>query len=411
MMHHLLAALVLVLGSSPAAAQSLTLTNLKGPVARACGTAEAKSIPDLWRQLKACAAPGKAPEPMAPSLAQATMPAWGTGQIPREYDPNEGAFRFICGGDGPLAYDDPIVYPGRPGAAHLHQVWGNKLFDADLTTDRLLASAPSNCNETPHSLNRSSYWQPALIHDSGEVVRPDLVSVYYKRKRAGSPYCAPGGAQPLGICVELPARLRFVMGWDQTRPTAPFEGASWYCTGAEGHHRDLDAIFAAGCKAGDDLIADTVGPNCWDGKNLDSPDHRSHMSHMVQSANGGRGGCPATHPYLIAQQQNKAQFKVTADMIGTRPDGTRFSRVSLSSDHMLPGAKPGATLHADYMEGWLAEGRKVWHDHCIDKGLDCSGGDLGNGRMLHGAREPVYGWVHPRPRAAMPPKPAGHAGH
>lgn len=34
-------------------------------------------------------------------------------------------------------------------------------------------------------------------------------------------------------------------------------------------------------------------PNCWDGANLDSPDHKSHMAY---SDAGGARGCPASHP-------------------------------------------------------------------------------------------------------------------
>jgi len=39
----------------------------------------------------------------------------------------------------------------------------------------------------------------------------------------------------------------------------------------------------------------------------------------------------------------------------------------------------------------------MWEDGCINKGLDCSGGDLGNGLQLVGASQPSYGWVNPNP--------------
>lgn len=70
---------------------------------------------------------------------------------------------------------------------------------------------------------------------------------------------------------------------------------------------------------------------------------------------------------------------------------------------MLPGWKPGATLHADYMEAWVTAGKKLWMDNCIDKGLDCSGGDLGNGTQLIGAALPVYGWRNPNVRSSWVP--------
>lgn len=406
--------IALFAGATTAYGQSHSLANLKGPVAaihRPCPKiAASTTTAAFWRALAACSAPlmsaplapPSAAYPQAPQpdlilpfdMSKGVMPAWGTGGVPGPYNENEGAFRFVCGGDGPLATDDPLVHPGKPGAAHLHQVWGNKLFDAFTTSAKLAASAETNCNTTPSSLNRSSYWMPALIHDSGMVVRPDMVGVYYKRRTAASPQCTPGHPNFQGICTGIPNRIGFVFGWDQYKPTAKVQGALWYCTGAPGHYPDLDAVFKAGCKAGDTLVADTAAPNCWDGRNLDASDHRSHMAYFEPT-----GSCPATHPVMIPQQENKAMWTVTPDMIGA--DGK--SRLRLSSDHMLPGAKPGQTLHADYLEAWDVRAKKAWEDNCINKGLSCSGGDLGNGSMLPGAREPVYGWKHPQPRTRLPP--------
>ena len=87
------------------------------------------------------------------------------------------------------------------------------------------------------------------------------------------------------------------------------------------------------------------------------------------------------------------------------------SRIRLASDHMLRGAKPGQTLHADYMEAWVAQAKALWLTHCIDKGLSCSGGEMGNGTQLVGADKPSYGVKIPKPRVKAPAKPAQHSGH
>src|SRR5437868_11158870 len=39
-------------------------------------------------------------------------------------DPLLGAFRMFCTA-GQLVRDDPLFYPGQPGASHLHQFFGN----------------------------------------------------------------------------------------------------------------------------------------------------------------------------------------------------------------------------------------------------------------------------------------------
>lgn len=338
-------------------------------------------------------------------VLQGLKPAWGTGAIPGIYSESEGAFRFTCGGAGKLAYDDPVVYPGQPGRSHLHQPWGNADFSAATTPASLAQSTKSDCNDTPYSANRSLYWMPALVNDQGEAIHPDLVSVYYKRYRSSSPQCDPNSNVFMGHCVGLPNQIRFVFGWDSNNPTAEVKGASWYCSeGTKKHYSNLDDVFNSGCGVGADLIANTIAPNCWDGKHLDASDHRSHM------AWGSYGSwsyykCPATHPYLIPQEENKAAFKVTADMIGTRNDGTHYSRIRLASDAMLPGAKPGQTLHADYIEAWVSEVKDMWMANCIEKGLSCSGGDLGNGLQLIGASQPSYGWVNPNPRESVPANP------
>lgn len=357
-------------------------------------------------------APPITPFTVSFDIARGLQRTWGAGTIPGIYNVHEGAFRFTCGGDGKLAHVDPLVYPGQPGKSHLHLAWGSEDFTAFTTPDSLRAEPATNCNATPYSLNRSLYWMPALLHDSGVVVRPDLISVYYKRKTKTSPFCTPGDPAFMGRCEGLPDRIRFIWGWDWNKPDAPVQGATWYCTGGtKQHYRDLDAVFQSGCSAGDTLVADTLAPNCWDGRRTSSPDNRSHMAY-VRYGDDGRPRCPATHPVLIPQEENKAMFTVTADMIGVRPDGTKYSRIRLASDHMKPNAKPGETLHADYMEAWVAAAKKLWTDHCIDKGLDGSGGDMCNGQQLVGAALPKYGPLIPTPRAAAPASsqsPSHHA--
>lgn len=334
--------------------------------------------------------------------------SWGTGAIPPkesgggvEPDGSVGAFRFTCDGDGQLNRDDMLVYPNQPAKAHGHYYWGNLLTNSDPDEARL-KTAKTNCNKGPYPLNLSSYWMPWLEDDQGNVRLADLISGYYKRPSLGSAGCT--GPKAEGICVGLPNRIRYVVGWDATKPDElpPINRAYWYCTKGTGkHYSNLDDLFNSGCTPGSQMIGDTTGYPCWDGKHLDSPDHRSHMA-LASYGWWGYPKCPDTHPYRLPTQENKPTWTVTEDMIGTRPDGTKYSRVRLSSDHLKANAKPGETLHADYEELWDARAKAMWVGNCVDKGLNCSGGDLGNGKQLSGASQPKYGWINPTPKVPKP---------
>lgn len=359
--------------------------------------------PKQW--VKARGLSGGQPFVAPVALADGLMPAWGKGKIPGRYSDHTGAFRFVCGGDGKLSHDDPLVYPGEPGRSHLHLVWGSARFDAYTTAADLAAEPQSNCNLGDAALNRSSYWMPALQFisgpDAGKVIRPDLISNYYKRPRSVSPQCTPGSGKTMGRCVDLPDELHIVAGWDMRRPNRLAERMSWYCGSGNGeHYANLDDLFAQGCTG--NLVANVILPSCWDGKHLDSPDNRAHMAYPSYGS-WGYPRCPSSHPFVIPTTEYKVAWAIRPDMIARTGQGRARSNVRLSSDPMRRGGKPGETLHADYIEKWDRRAKAMWHEHCIEKGLNCSGGDLGNGQQLRGASRPDYGWRHPSPVVAAPP--------
>ncbi len=295
-----------------------------------------------------------------------------------------GAFRFICSA-GQLRYDDPIVYPGQPGRSHLHQFYGNTSANAHSTYQSLRGEGQSTCMSP---LNRSAYWMPAMLDGRGNVVRPDYVTIYYKRRPASDPKCDPArDARAEGICVPLPNGLKFVFGFNMLDPAATRTGALYYnCSGrgaTPGHYPDIVAA-AKYCPTGAQLGAIINAPTCWDGKNLDSPDHRSHVAY----ASYGWWGylkCPSTHPYVIPSFTMGAWYTVddTLDRSGTWEAGKTVTW-TLSSDVAtgMPPSRPGTTFHADWWGAWDNLVMSMWMDHCINKLLNCSAGNLGNGKAM-----------------------------
>lgn len=321
------------------------------------------------------------------NVADGLRPSWGTGAIPPDngVDP-VGAFRFICGA-GQVNYDDPIVYPGQPGASHLHQYYGNLDVNAFSTYASLRAHGDSTCSSDKHghALNRSGYWMPAMLDGKGHVVEPDFISIYYKRLPASNPQCndisrTDLGAQ--GICVPIPNGIKFIFGYDMVTNTARTGGNQFMCikgNSSVGSYANLADLAKVGCPVGDKIELTISAPTCWDGKRLDSPNHRDHVSYPTYGSWGYKR-CDAAHPYVIPRFLLSVFYTVAA--------GDDLSLWHLSSDEMRPELPHGSTFHADYFEGWDPGVKDEWTSNCINKHLNCSGGDLGDGHQLIGASGP-----------------------
>jgi hypothetical protein len=64
------------------------------------------------------------------------------------------------------ATEDPIMFPGQPGASHLHVFFGNRTTNA-FSTSATLMSQESTCTDEP--LDASGYWVPAVYVDGAEA--------------------------------------------------------------------------------------------------------------------------------------------------------------------------------------------------------------------------------------------------
>jgi hypothetical protein len=333
-------------------------------------------------------------------------PAWGTGDIPGPYGDGiaEGAFRFLCE-PGQLLYEDPIVYPGQPGASHLHQFFGNREANASSAFESLRTTGGSTCNWMkdangdflPIAANRSAYWVPALLDGTGNVVRPDYLTVYYKRHTTMNGCRPTGQAVPIGTCVPLPHGLRYIFGRSLANLAGTLDkGYEYRCEAPDtGHYANLEDVLAA-CPPGFRIIGWASAPSCWDGTHLDSPNHRDHMAYADWVPGEGTLQCPPTHPYLIPHFELGQVWNV---------DGLDPSKLQLSSDSAAPGEKRGSTYHADWWGAWDDGVMMTWNDNCIEKALDGSGGDLCNGTMLKGASQPSYGWSNPNRLVPVPARP------
>lgn len=298
-----------------------------------------------------------------------------------------GAFRFLCA-PAHIGTFDPIVYPGQPGKGHLHQFFGNDAVDASSTYASLRETGASTCQ---NEINRSAYWIPAMLNGKGQVVRPDYVSVYYKRRPLTDPVVSdPSNARYQGKAVPLPNGLRFIFGRNMLDLADRSTGnVQFGCDGpvpfTYGLWHNLEEL-QKGCPVGNRIGIRLEAPDCWDGVNLDSPDHRSHISYGSYG-DWGYYKCPTTHPFVIPA--------FTMGVWYTQAAGETYE---LTSDHMDMSAehRRGDTFHGDFFMAWDPKVHDIWEANCLNKLLSCVDGNVGNGQAMK--RNPFYPGAPANPR-------------
>lgn len=272
-------------------------------------------------------------------------------EAPR-YAGDGGSFRTLCEFSH-MAFDDPIVYPNQPGRSHLHAFFGNTGADAYSTPESIAGTGNSTCGGG--TANRTAYWIPALIDTRiGAPIVPDFTIWYYKT--------VPIPAYPLTRTQALPTGLRMISG--DMHATGPQSMTDWGCFGRGGS----GASIPTHCAAGEYVEMRVRFPNCWDGRNLDSADHKSHMAFSR-----GAEGCPSSHPIPVPQITLNVRYLVR--------DTQDPQHWRLSSDHM--GRASGLSAHADWFDGWVPSVRDTWVENCSKRANDCGTDNLGNGTRLY----------------------------
>jgi hypothetical protein len=265
-----------------------------------------------------------------------------------------GAFRVTCDYSH-MNKDDAIVYPGQPGRAHLHTYFGNTGANAFSTHESLRATGNSTCRGG--IANRSAYWIPSLLGAGGVPMAPTEAIFYYK-----SGYGIPGVSPRI---QKLPAGLRMIAG-DMMAMAPQTDGhAHWGCTNRYiGHHPQI-----VDCDVGDLLQLTVEFPQCWNGRDLDSADHKSHMSYPRN------GACPSTHPVPLPDISLNVRWRRTSTL--------DVRTLRLSSDHYATSAPGGYSAHGDWFEAWEPEIRDAFVEHCINPARDCHAHLLGDGREIY----------------------------
>ncbi|WP_380567835.1 DUF1996 domain-containing protein [Streptacidiphilus jeojiensis] len=257
-----------------------------------------------------------------------------TGVTPSTYVPPNAYFHEFqaqCSANHVLP-DDPIVFPGQPGASHLHTFMGNTSTNA-ATTEASLQAGGTTCMAPG---DKSGYWMPTLLNGTTQVLPVGTQTIYYK-----------SGVIDYTSVRPFPTGLRFLVGSPAATATQfstdPGWVSGWECGNSYGN---ID--IPPSCPAGSELDIRYQAPSCWDGIHLDTPDHKSHMAYPIN------GVCPADHPVAVPMIEFKMAFPVNGDM----------SQVHLSSGR-------GFSFHYDFYNGWDTATLAAMVTHCIVGGLQC----------------------------------------
>ncbi|MFI6375644.1 DUF1996 domain-containing protein [Streptomyces sp. NPDC050546] len=276
---------------------------------------------------------------------------------------SRGVFTTQCGVNANKLYnsDNVIVAPGvGNGAHHTHDYVGNQGNNAFAGNEEFAAAGTSCRNKG----DKSTYYWPVLRLQDGT-----------QEFDAGKP---GGGAEgntgriltasrvtlnfvgsPRGRVVAMPRFLRIITGDAKafTNGTAN-ANASWSCTGFE--NRQLTDKYPV-CPEGSSLVRTSKFQSCWDGRDVDSANHRSH----VAFADPRTGSCPNGFK-AIPQLVQRLVYDVDAPSLNDNGASSPFYAVDGFPEQMH---KP-ITDHGDFINVFdeTLMNRMV---QCINTGRKC----------------------------------------
>ncbi|PPQ69884.1 hypothetical protein CVT25_005589 [Psilocybe cyanescens] len=216
---------------------------------------------------------------------------------------------------------DPIISPGMIPSNHVHTVHGANGFASNSTYDTLRLSTCSSCLVAQ---DMSNYWFAKLYFRDPKTKKFEPVPdggllVYYENRGDGD--VSNGGA---GLKAFPPGFI--MISGDPTRRSRKYStgqgsqaelaerAVEWEClryTSSTAGYSSVDngpGFPNTDCESG--LNARIHMPACWDGVNLDSPDHVSHTAFLSGLDNGA---CPSTHPVPLMKLLDPTGFSWHAD--------------------------------------------------------------------------------------------------
>ncbi|KAK0442529.1 uncharacterized protein EV420DRAFT_1077422 [Desarmillaria tabescens] len=231
---------------------------------------------------------------------------------------------------------DPIQYPGTVGS-HVHSVLGGSSFSLNMSTADLRGS---ECTSIPIQEDKSNYWYPHLYwqKNDGSFVTVNGSAVMYYLFSDNSSLTAP-----------FPDDFRMISGDPNLRTlnASSFaqQAITFLCLNFAGVSTKYNELpVNQDCTSG--IRSQINFPSCWDGKNVDSEDHKSHIA--FPSTGPDNGTCddpnyPVTLPRIFMEV-----YWVTQGFQDQRGEAMTPRQPFVFSN----GDPTGYGYHADFFNGW-----------------------------------------------------------
>ncbi|WP_149826344.1 DUF1996 domain-containing protein [Streptomyces tailanensis] len=272
-----------------------------------------------------------------------------------------GTFTTSCGTNGNDNHnsDNIIVAPGVDnGAQHTHDYVGNQDNNA-FTSDQQFLQADTSCQNQG---DKSSYYWPVLRLQDGtqEFDANDLgggAEGNIGRILEASEAQLKFVGNKKSDVVAMPQALRIITG-DAKAFTNGLANANtnWSCTGFE--DRQLTDKYPI-CPEGSSVVRTSFFQSCWDGQNIDSANHRTHVDFVEAD-----GSC-ANGFQAIPQLQARLVYDVPAPQIQNGQVVNPFA-----VDGFPDQLHKAITDHNDFIN-FFDENTMNQVVDCINSGQDC----------------------------------------
>ncbi|KAI9830030.1 MAG: hypothetical protein M1819_005860 [Sarea resinae] len=278
-------------------------------------------------------------------------------------------WRLPCYNIAGTAQIDPLVNPGELGT-HVHSIKGPDTFGMSSTYDDLMAG---NCTSCDVAQDKSAYWTPALYFmgsDGQTELVPEVsgfLAYYFLNKANDSDHIT---AFPAGFKMLAGDTDRRNMSIDTTLPQSKWPTADEavqtdlmqraigfncldYSKAPEsslGRHFLPDKEYLdANCVDG--VRFELMFPSCWNGKDLDSPNHRDHVA----------------YPNLVMNGDCPTGFGVRLPSLFFETIISTDKFVGKDGQFVLANGDPtGFGYHGDFMSGWEPSVLQNAVDNCLD---------------------------------------------